>query len=150
MTGAAPSILTRIIAWYGPRSAQAREAEPTAGELVDTAVHPMTHQLRTARRPRSTASGTKPALRVAIVGDSGGHSALAADTFTRQGMDVPPLGPTAQELLRALLPGRERHHNPVDLAGTGESDLTTYARVTAGLLSDTTIDAVVLTGYFGD
>ncbi|MEV6130567.1 acetate--CoA ligase family protein [Streptomyces violaceusniger] len=122
----------------------------SAGELVDTALYLMAHHRRTTRPPRSADAGTEPALRVAIVGDSGGHGALAADTFTGQGMDVPPLGAAAQEILRAHLPGRESHHNPVDLAGAGESDLAAYARVTAGLLNDTTTDAVVLTGYFGD
>ncbi|MBC6463656.1 acetate--CoA ligase family protein [Actinomadura sp. HBU206391] len=86
--------------------------------------------------------------RVAVIGDSGGQGAIAADVLTRHRLDVPELGGVAEELSRVLPPGAGVR-NPVDLAGAGERDLTTYARLTGGLLRTGEVDALLLTGYFG-
>ncbi|MFI6597550.1 acetate--CoA ligase family protein [Nonomuraea sp. NPDC050536] len=72
--------------------------------------------------------------RVAIVGDSGGQGALAADVLARHGLSLP-----------ALPDGTA---NPLDLAGAGERDLGTYSAVIEPLLASGEVDAVVLTGYF--
>ncbi|MET7475867.1 acetate--CoA ligase family protein [Streptomyces sp. NPDC005648] len=89
-------------------------------------------------------------LRVAIVGDSGGQGALAADAFAVRGAVVPPLSPRTLDRLAGLLPPSAGRRNPVDLAGAGEADLGAYARVAGALLAGGEADAVVLTGYFGD
>jgi acyl-CoA synthetase (NDP forming) len=39
--------------------------------------------------------------------------------------------------------------NPVDLAGAGEQDITSFGRVTDLVLADPDIDSVLVTGYFG-
>src|SRR5699024_2602287 len=39
--------------------------------------------------------------------------------------------------------------NPIDLDGAGEKDLSVYSRLVDVLLDDESIDAVVLSGYFG-
>ncbi|MFJ8079518.1 acetate--CoA ligase family protein [Streptomyces sp. NPDC096205] len=109
----------------------------TAGELVDTALC-----LLAPARPAGT--------RVAIVGDSGGQGALAADAFAERGAEVPPLQDPAAARLAAQLPAGAGCRNPVDLAGAGEADLAVYARVAGELLTGGDTDAVVLTGYFGD
>lgn len=87
--------------------------------------------------------------RVAIVSDSGGQGAIAADTFARHALEVPRLSDRTQSALAALLPPAAAVANPVDLAGAGEQDLTTYARVVDVLASSGEVDAVVLSGYFG-
>jgi acyl-CoA synthetase (NDP forming) len=87
--------------------------------------------------------------RVAVVSDSGGQGAIAADALTRDGLTVPPLGPETSERLAALLPPAAAVRNPVDLAGAGEQDLTTYSRVVEILLESGDVDSVALTGYFG-
>jgi acyl-CoA synthetase (NDP forming) len=87
--------------------------------------------------------------RVAVVSDSGGQGAIAADALTRDGLTVPPLGPETSERLAALLPAAAAVRNPVDLAGAGEQDLTTYSRVVEILLESGDVDSVALTGYFG-
>jgi acetate---CoA ligase (ADP-forming) len=87
--------------------------------------------------------------RVAVVSDSGGQGAIAADALTRDGLSVPPLATGTSEQLAALLPASAGLVNPVDLAGAGEQDLTTYSRVVEILLESGDVDAVVLTGYFG-
>ncbi|GAB3853688.1 acetate--CoA ligase family protein [Nocardioides maradonensis] len=87
--------------------------------------------------------------RVAIVSDSGGQGAIAADTFARHTLRVPQLTAETQTELAALLPAAAAVANPVDLAGAGEQDLSTYARVVEVLAASGEVDAVVLSGYFG-
>lgn len=113
----------------------------SAGELVDAALlltSGVTH-------PRSAR-----ALRVAVVGDSGGQGALAADALVARGLDVPVLGEATRAAVEARLPGRAGCGNPVDLAGAGEADLHNYARISRALLDGGDTDVTLLTGYFGD
>jgi acyl-CoA synthetase (NDP forming) len=87
--------------------------------------------------------------RIAVVSDSGGQGALAADELSRAGLRVPRLGDATATALSALLPPAAAVGNPVDLAGAGESDLRTYGRVVDTLLGSGEVDAVVMSGYFG-
>jgi acyl-CoA synthetase (NDP forming) len=87
--------------------------------------------------------------RVAIVSDSGGQGAVAADTFARHALQVPRLTDATRGALADLLPAAAAVANPVDLAGAGEQDLSTYARVVDVLAASGEVDAVVLSGYFG-
>ena len=87
--------------------------------------------------------------RVAVVSDSGGQGAIGADTLAREGLRVPRLSPETSQSLAAFLPPAAAVGNPVDLAGAGEQDLSTYARVVDVLLASGEVDAVVLSGYFG-
>lgn len=87
--------------------------------------------------------------RVAVVSDSGGQGAIAADTLARHRLDVPQLTQRTQAQLAAILPAVAAVSNPVDLAGAGEQDLTSYARVVETLLASQEVDSVVLSGYFG-
>ncbi|MEU6657997.1 acetate--CoA ligase family protein [Streptomyces sp. NPDC046821] len=98
----------------------------------------------------ATASPRPRPRRVAVVGDSGGQGALAADAFAAQGLDVPAFSAGTREAVAEQLPGGAGCANPVDLAGAGEADLGSYARVAGTLLRSGDADAVVLTGYFGD
>ncbi|MEV7970100.1 acetate--CoA ligase family protein [Sphaerisporangium sp. NPDC088356] len=86
--------------------------------------------------------------RIAVIGDSGGQGAVAADVITRAGLAVPGLAGAAAEMAEAL-PEGAAVRNPVDLAGAGERDLGVYARLTRRLADSGEVDAVVLTGYFG-
>lgn len=90
-----------------------------------------------------------PGRRVAVVSDSGGQGALAADVLTREGLVVPRLSPTTAQALARALPATAAVGNPVDLAGAGEQDLGSYSHVVESLLDSGEVDAVVLTGYFG-
>ncbi len=87
--------------------------------------------------------------RVAVVSDSGGQGALATDTLSRLGLVVPRLSDTTSGTLASLLPAAAAVANPIDLAGAGEQDLSTYHRVVDTLLASGEVDSVVLTGYFG-
>ncbi|WP_232665118.1 acetate--CoA ligase family protein [Pseudonocardia sp. TRM90224] len=87
--------------------------------------------------------------RVAVVSDSGGHGAIAADVLARNGLTVPRLSEAIASDLRNQLPSGAAVANPIDLAGAGEQDLGTYARVVEQLLQSSEVDAVLLSGYFG-
>ncbi|WOX26378.1 acetate--CoA ligase family protein [Streptomyces solicathayae] len=121
----------------------------SAGELVDTAVLLTAGGERLGRFRSRPAEAATP-LRVAVVGDSGGQGALAADALAARGLDVPVLDEPTRTTVSAHLPGRAGCGNPVDLAGAGEADLRNYARITRALLDAGDTDATVLTGYFGD
>ncbi|MHC5259077.1 acetate--CoA ligase family protein [Streptomyces sp. UC4497] len=87
--------------------------------------------------------------RVAIVADSGGQGAVAADTAARLGLDVTEFPSAVQRDLARHLPPHAGRANPVDLDGAGERDLSTYASVPACLAAASVADTVVLSGYFG-
>ncbi|HJP75868.1 MAG TPA: acetate--CoA ligase family protein [Pseudonocardiaceae bacterium] len=106
----------------------------TPGELIDVA-----RALLVTRPPRGR--------RVAIVGDSGGQCGIAADAAHGYGLSVPALTEEVAGKLAAMLPTGAAVSNPVDLAGAGEHELSSYAATVETALSD--VDAAVLTGYFG-
>ncbi|WP_223206264.1 acetate--CoA ligase family protein [Streptomyces xanthii] len=108
----------------------------TPAQLADTAQLLM--RSRPVRGPR-----------VAIVADSGGQAAVAADTAARLGLDVTPFPPALRHHLARRLPSQSAVTNPVDLAGAGEQDLTTYASTVTAAAAAGVADAVVLSGYFG-
>ena len=87
--------------------------------------------------------------RVGVVGDGGGHVALAADQLTDHGLELPVLSDEIASRIRAALPPTATTRNPVDMAGGGEKDLLNYERVVRALAGSGEVDAVVLTGYFG-
>jgi acetate---CoA ligase (ADP-forming) len=87
--------------------------------------------------------------RVGIVGDGGGHVALAADMVIQSGMTLPLLSDDVAGQLAATLPERAATRNPVDLAGGGEEDFRNFERTVRILAASGEVDAVLLTGYFG-
>jgi acyl-CoA synthetase (NDP forming) len=108
----------------------------TPRELVDAA------QLLLARdRPLDR--------RIAVVGDGGGTGVIAADVATTLELELPTLSDGLRATLAADLPARSSTANPVDLAGAGEQDFTSYARVVGTLLDSGEIDTVLLVGYLG-
>lgn len=94
--------------------------------------------------------GTAPASpRVAVVADGGGHGAVAADVVSAAGLTVPAFSPELASRLAALTRTSGATANPVDLAGAGEQDVWSFARVMEAILASPEIDSVLLTGYFG-
>jgi acyl-CoA synthetase (NDP forming) len=59
------------------------------------------------------------------------------------------LQPETAAALSAGLPATASTVNPVDLAGGGEQDFSSYGRVVDSLLGSGEVDAVLLTGFFG-
>jgi acyl-CoA synthetase (NDP forming) len=87
--------------------------------------------------------------RIAIVGDSGGQSAIAADVASAHGLSVAPFSDRLADALAESLPAGAACANPVDLAGAGEQDMSSYATVVEQVATTADVDAVVMTGYFG-
>src|SRR4249919_28705 len=87
--------------------------------------------------------------RVAIVTDGGGSAVVAADLAVGAGLELPQLSPALAGSLADVLPDTATTTNPVDFAGAGEQDLSSYERVQRLLLESGEIDALLLTGYLG-
>ncbi len=86
---------------------------------------------------------------VAVLTDGGGHAAVAADALVAAGLEVPVLGEPTRRLLAESLWASSTVTNPVDLAGAGDRDPTSYARAVEALLAGEDVDGVLVTGYFG-
>ncbi|MET9531057.1 acetate--CoA ligase family protein [Streptomyces sp. NPDC006649] len=122
----------------------------TAGELVDVALCLLAAEGRPGAPVPPATPALLPPLRIAVVGDSGGQGALAADVLSANGLVVPVLSAATRAAVTAHLPPGSGCGNPVDLAGAGESDIGNYARIAGALLLAGETEATVLTGYFGD
>ncbi|MGH3093607.1 MAG: acetate--CoA ligase family protein, partial [Gaiellaceae bacterium] len=112
------------------------ERVATPGELVDVA-----QALLTASRAEGR--------RLAVVADGGGSTVIAADLAAATGLELPTLGDATREALREILPPTAATANPVDLAGGGEQDVSSFARTVEVLLRSGEVDAVLVAGYFG-
>ncbi|WP_440106372.1 bifunctional acetate--CoA ligase family protein/GNAT family N-acetyltransferase [Streptosporangium sp. H16] len=80
--------------------------------------------------------------RMAIVGNSGGPQALAADACERHGLVVPELSPATQRRMRSRLRASAAVANPVDLTADGQAEELEFAALTA--LEDPAVDAVLI------
>jgi acyl-CoA synthetase (NDP forming) len=108
----------------------------TPGEMIDLA------QALLRARPLA-------GPRVAVIGDGGGHGAIACDVAAAAGLELPILSQSLAGDLAASLPHTAATRNPVDLAGGGEQDFFSYSRVARTVLESGEVDGVLLTGYFG-
>ncbi|WP_069862540.1 acetate--CoA ligase family protein [Streptomyces malaysiensis] len=93
--------------------------------------------------------GAAPARRVAVLADGGGHASVACDLAERYGLSVPEFDAELSQRLRDHLTPSAGVGNPVDLAGMGERDVASFARVLGDLLDAPGTDSVLITGYFG-
>ncbi|KXF52924.1 CoA-binding protein [Rhodococcus sp. SC4] len=108
----------------------------TPRELTDVAAMLLTCQPQTVSR-------------VAVIADGGGHAGVASDVLEAAGLTVPEFSAPIRQQLRAALPPSAGVSNPIDLAGAGEQDITSFAATLDTVLTGPEIDAVVVTGYFG-
>jgi acetyl coenzyme A synthetase (ADP forming)-like protein len=80
--------------------------------------------------------------RVAVLTNAGGPAILAVDAIEATGLQVAPLTDETRAYLRPRLPAAASVENPVDvLAGSGPG---TYAVALDALLSDSTVDSVIV------
>jgi acyl-CoA synthetase (NDP forming) len=105
-------------------------------EVVDVAMGLLSH-----RRPKGT--------RIALAADGGGHTVVASDLVIARGLELPELSEATRAELATALPSTATLVNPVDFAGGGEQDITSFERVIGTLLGSGEVDTVILTGYFG-
>lgn len=138
------------------RSAQSHTgALTTSGDVVTAACGDAGVELVATPRELTTVlaavTGGRRAAgrRVAVLTDGGGHGVIAADAVEAAGLSVPELDRTTQWDLRLTLWEQSAVANPVDLAGMGEQDPSSYSSVVTALLDAEETDAVLMTGYFG-
>jgi acetate---CoA ligase (ADP-forming) len=105
-------------------------------EVVDVA-----QALLTGRRPHGR--------RIALAADGGGHTVVASDLAAAAGLELPPLSEATRARLAEALPPTATLTNPVDFAGGGEQDISSFAKVARALLESGEVDSVLFTGYFG-
>ena len=87
--------------------------------------------------------------RIAVLGDGGGHGAIACDVADAAGLELPRFSDELSARIAAELPPTAATRNPVDLAGGGEQDFTSFSRTARVLLASDEVDGVLMTGYFG-
>ncbi|MDR1188779.1 MAG: acetate--CoA ligase family protein [Bifidobacteriaceae bacterium] len=97
----------------------------------------------------SAFGGSANAERVGVIADGGGHAGVACDSVERAGGRVAEFSDAVSAELRGLLPPSACVTNPVDIAGAGEADIYSFARVLETVLASPDTDAVAMTGYFG-
>jgi acetyltransferase len=88
----------------------------------------------------------RPAGRVFVLVDGGGHSVLLADAVTRAGYYLEPPPPALTAELHTLT---GRSANPLDLAGAADADPEVYGRALARIADAGAYDAVIIGGIFG-
>ncbi|MFN3006103.1 acetate--CoA ligase family protein [Mycolicibacterium wolinskyi] len=93
--------------------------------------------------------GAAPVHRVGVIADGGGHAGVASDVVEASGLSVPEFSADVSVALRARLTPSAGVRNPVDLAGAGEQDITSFVSVLDTVLSSPDIDSALVTGYFG-
>lgn len=150
-----------LLLTVGGSEASVRGAQSHTGALTsDSAVIAAACRAADVRRvhsPRELADAAAALLsfgptgvrRVGVVADGGGHAGVGSDTVEAAGLSVPEFDASVSAALRALLPPSAAVTNPVDLAGAGEQDITSFAKVLETTLSNEHLDAVLITGYFG-
>ena len=92
---------------------------------------------------------TIPNPRMAILADGGGHATIAADVLSDNGISIPKLmKPTRQKLSQLLLPNASLD-NPVDVAGSADSNPSIFADCARVLLNSPQISGLLVVGLFG-
>jgi len=87
--------------------------------------------------------------RIAILADGGGHATVAADVLTDRGVMIPSLAKTTRAELSRVLSPTASLANPVDVAGSTDSDPGVFADCARILLSNKQIGGLLLVGLFG-
>jgi acetyltransferase len=102
--------------------------------------------------PVAEALSTLPSIadaRVAILADGGGHATIASDVLSENGINIPKLmKPTRQKLSELLLPNASLD-NPVDVAGSADSNPGIFADCARILLKSPQINGLLVVGLFG-
>lgn len=87
--------------------------------------------------------------RVAILADGGGHATIAADVLSDHGVGIPELRkPTRQALAEVLSPNASLV-NPIDVAGSSDSDPSVFADCARILLESEQVGGLLIVGLFG-
>lgn len=117
--------------------------EATGTELVSSPLE-MANLLQALVRTKPPAGP-----RVAVLADGGGHASLASDSLEETGLRVEEFSSKLASQIAGELPPTAGVSNPIDLAGGGEQDITSFTRVVKRLVDSAETDAILMTGFFG-
>jgi acetyltransferase len=87
--------------------------------------------------------------RVAILADGGGHATIAADVLTDNGVQIPELRPAVRKKLAEVLSPNASLRNPVDVAGSTDSNPGVFADCARILLESDQVGGLLIVGLFG-
>lgn len=87
--------------------------------------------------------------RIAIIADGGGQATIAADRIIEAGLVLAELSEVTRERLSDVLFAQASLNNPVDVAGTSDSDPQVLAKCIDIVSKDESVDAIMLVGMFG-
>ncbi|XKH59136.1 acetate--CoA ligase family protein [Halomonas sediminis] len=87
--------------------------------------------------------------RVAVIADGGGQATIASDRLAEAGLALAELSDTSRERLRTILLPQASTRNPVDVAGSSDSNPALLAECMRIVAEDNNVDSVLLVGMFG-
>jgi acetyltransferase len=87
--------------------------------------------------------------RIAILADGGGHATIAADVLTDLGLKIPELNKETRRRLAEVLSPKASLRNPIDVAGSSDSDPGIFADCARILLESEQIGGLLIVGLFG-
>ncbi len=87
--------------------------------------------------------------RVAVVSDGGGQATIASDRLAEAGVELAELSESTRARLAAILVPQASLANPIDVAGTSDSDPAVLATCMEIVAEDDNVDTIFLVGMFG-
>ncbi|MGM0521510.1 MAG: acetate--CoA ligase family protein [Pseudomonadota bacterium] len=87
--------------------------------------------------------------RVAVIADGGGQATIASDRLAEAGLTLAELSDETRTKLREILFPQASTANPVDVAGTSDSNPSLLATCMEIVAADDNVDSVFLVGMFG-
>lgn len=91
----------------------------------------------------------KPAGKVAVLSDGGGHAAVAADAVVEHDLTLVDFSSQTCDKLAAMLPPTATVANPLDTAGATENHPERFIDLARVLLEDPNVEALLITGMIG-
>ncbi|MGL1832042.1 acetate--CoA ligase family protein [Rhodocyclaceae bacterium SMB388] len=87
--------------------------------------------------------------RIAIIADGGGQATITSDRLSEAGLALAELSEATRKRLAAILFAQASLANPVDVAGTSDTNPEVLAQCMEIVAEDDGVDAVFLVGMFG-
>ncbi|HLU14767.1 MAG TPA: acetate--CoA ligase family protein [Burkholderiaceae bacterium] len=87
--------------------------------------------------------------RIAIIADGGGQATIAADRIIEAGLRLAELSQSTRDRLAEVLLPQASLANPVDVAGTSDTNPEVLAQCVEIVAKDESVDAIMLVGMFG-
>ena len=87
--------------------------------------------------------------RIAVIADGGGQATITSDRLSESGLELAELSEATRKRLGEILFAQASLANPIDVAGTSDTDPEILSRCMEIVAEDDNVDAVFLVGMFG-